>query len=400
MSFLKNSRSGFALIILGILVMFWGLTFVCEEYCVPAISVICLRHKISDVFAGSTVIGAGLSLPVLFASYVGLFGSDSSIGFGTVVGGNIFNQTLNLAFGIFVAPNRRLRLCKVVLAREVIAYALSNILILWVVEPNLHRAFTNILSSESLSECLAVPWHSSLFLVGLYFAYCVMEAYFLDTVRALYRWRRGGTVYGPDFLPSSPPVSSAIAPERFVHRSPSPALPSSLIDISLNSQQNSGLIAKDEDVHETTIEEGFNCADSLNSIEDQPTVEPVDLNDFVLIKRDECILHNFMSSEVWQQRFCTMHDEGYMSYRTKRELPQQGRHARFVDLSHERGVEIVDAVKFEFSLSARHPNCRTFVFRAVNEATFKAVIGRMQLITSNLVNLPLAERRLTALNAM
>ena len=383
--------------------MFWGLTYVCEEYCVPAISVICLRHNISDVFAGSTVIGAGLSLPVLFASYVGLFGSDSSIGFGTVVGGNIFNQTLNIAFAIFVAPNRRLRLCKVVLAREVAAYALSNILILWVVEPNLKRAFTNILSSESLSQCLSVPWYSSLFLVGLYIAYCLLEAYFEDAVRAMYRWRRGGTVYGPDFLPSSPPISSNIALERFVRRSPIPALPSSLIDVEFNSQVNqqfSSLVSeKDEDVPKTTIEEGFNCAGSLNSMDDQPMEEPIDLSDFVLQKRDECILHSFCG-EVWQRRFYTVHDEGYMSYRTKKELPQQGRHARFVDLSHELGIKITDAAKFEFSLSARHPNCRTFIFRALDEATFKAVMGRIQLITNNVVHLPLSDRRLTALNAM
>jgi Ca2+/Na+ antiporter len=60
--------------------MFWAQAYTCEEYCVPAIAIFCKRNKVPDDVAGSLLIGAGLSLPVIFASFVGLFVSHSAIG--------------------------------------------------------------------------------------------------------------------------------------------------------------------------------------------------------------------------------------------------------------------------------------------------------------------------------
>jgi hypothetical protein len=169
---------GFLLLIAGVAAMVWGMAFICEEFCVPSISVFCKRNHISDDIAGAIFIGTGLSLPVLFATFIGLFIEGSAIGIGTVVGGDIFNHLINIAVSIYVAPNRTLKLDGIVFTREMIFYFISCIFVIWSAHENLADSITNAFSHSQWTSCLSIPWHTSLVLVLNYVIYCLFDAYF------------------------------------------------------------------------------------------------------------------------------------------------------------------------------------------------------------------------------
>ncbi len=175
--------------------MFWGLSFICEEYSVPAITVFCKRNQISDDIAGAIFIGTGLSLPVLFASFVGLFVANTAIGVGTVVGGNIFNQLLNIALSIQVAPRKTLKLDPIVLTREVFFYLVSCVLVIWAAKGDLHQAFLHAFEREQWLSCLSVPWLAAFVLVFSYILYCLVDGYFTEistmTVKVFNKYRKG-----------------------------------------------------------------------------------------------------------------------------------------------------------------------------------------------------------------
>lgn len=72
-------------------------------YCrfVPALNVIATHFRIPDDVAGATMMAAGASSPELFASVVALFVTHSSLGIGTIVGSEIFNQLLICAGSVY-----------------------------------------------------------------------------------------------------------------------------------------------------------------------------------------------------------------------------------------------------------------------------------------------------------
>ena len=71
--------------------MFYGLALVCEEFMVPAISVLCERKNIPPHVAGATLLAAGCNSPELIASSISLFIAHSTVGAGTIVGSAPFN---------------------------------------------------------------------------------------------------------------------------------------------------------------------------------------------------------------------------------------------------------------------------------------------------------------------
>lgn len=112
------------------LVSFWIQANVTEERFVPALSIISDVFNIPDDVAGATLMAAGASSPELFSSIVALFITHSSLGLGTVVGSEIFNQLTICAGSIFASRNRILRLDKAIAIREMTFYGLSLVLLL------------------------------------------------------------------------------------------------------------------------------------------------------------------------------------------------------------------------------------------------------------------------------
>ena len=68
---------------------------------------------------------AGASSPELFSSIVALFVTHSSLGLGTIVGSEIFNQLIICAGAVYASSTGSLTLDKVIVTREVGFYALG-----------------------------------------------------------------------------------------------------------------------------------------------------------------------------------------------------------------------------------------------------------------------------------
>ncbi|XP_029529509.2 sodium/potassium/calcium exchanger 2-like isoform X1 [Oncorhynchus nerka] len=89
---LEERRQGaVGLHMFGMLYMFIALAIVCDEFFVPALTVITEKLQISDDVAGATFMAAGGSAPELFTSVIGVFISHSNVGIGTIVGSAVFN---------------------------------------------------------------------------------------------------------------------------------------------------------------------------------------------------------------------------------------------------------------------------------------------------------------------
>lgn len=89
---LEERRQGAVVLhMFGMLYMFIALAIVCDEFFVPALTVITEKLSISDDVAGATFMAAGGSAPELFTSVIGVFISHSNVGIGTIVGSAVFN---------------------------------------------------------------------------------------------------------------------------------------------------------------------------------------------------------------------------------------------------------------------------------------------------------------------
>jgi Sodium/calcium exchanger protein len=96
---------------------------------VPALNVIADHYKISSDIAGATLMAAGASSPELFSSFVALFITHSSLGLGTIVGSEIFNQLIICAGSVFASKTGNLALDRVIVTREVSFYALGIVVL-------------------------------------------------------------------------------------------------------------------------------------------------------------------------------------------------------------------------------------------------------------------------------
>ena len=108
------------------LASFWVQSVVTEERLVPALHVLADHHALPDDVAGSTLMAAGASSPELLCTLASLFVTRSSLGLGTIVGSEIFNQLIVCAGSVYSSRGgKALVLDRGMVAREVAFYALS-----------------------------------------------------------------------------------------------------------------------------------------------------------------------------------------------------------------------------------------------------------------------------------
>lgn len=77
--------------------------FVCNDYLLPALDLICMRMKISGDVAGATFLATASCFPELFVNVVGTFLTESDLGVGTVMGSAVFNTFATPACGALSA---------------------------------------------------------------------------------------------------------------------------------------------------------------------------------------------------------------------------------------------------------------------------------------------------------
>lgn len=114
---------------------------------------------------------AGASSPELFSSIIALFVTHSSLGLGTIVGSEIFNQLIICAGAVFSAKSGKLQLDQAIVTREVGFYALS-IALLYLA---LHDTAPDPTDPSGNDHIYISFWKACLLLAG-YVAYVIVCA--------------------------------------------------------------------------------------------------------------------------------------------------------------------------------------------------------------------------------
>jgi len=128
--YLPQSKASVILYFIGMLYLFFGLGFVCEEYFVASIEMIIEKYNIPPDVAGATLMAAGSSSPELFAELVGTFiDSKNDAGTGTVIGSAVFNQLIIIGGAILLSPFPEIELDPLPLTRDIIFYIISIALV-------------------------------------------------------------------------------------------------------------------------------------------------------------------------------------------------------------------------------------------------------------------------------
>ncbi|KAL6254190.1 hypothetical protein P5V15_014812 [Pogonomyrmex californicus] len=107
--------------------------FVCNDYLLPALDIICTRLNISTDVAGATFLATASCFPELFVNVVGTFLTESDLGVGTVMGGAVFNTFATPACGALSAIHA-IPLEWRILTRDCIIYVISVavlVVIMW-----------------------------------------------------------------------------------------------------------------------------------------------------------------------------------------------------------------------------------------------------------------------------
>eukprot|EP00177_Eucheuma_denticulatum_P004788 GFKZ01008698.1.p1 GENE.GFKZ01008698.1~~GFKZ01008698.1.p1 ORF type:complete len:598 (+),score=63.76 GFKZ01008698.1:594-2387(+) len=118
-----------ALLIPGVVFLFVGLAIITDDYFVAALERICERLKLSEDVAGATFMAAGSSTPEFFASLLGVFVTEDTVGVGTIVGSAVFNILVIIGLSAALA-GAVLHLDWRPLARDSFFYVVSIILLL------------------------------------------------------------------------------------------------------------------------------------------------------------------------------------------------------------------------------------------------------------------------------
>ncbi|KAL6440980.1 hypothetical protein ACFW04_003393 [Cataglyphis niger] len=143
--------------------------FVCNDYLLPTLDIICTRLSISSDVAGATFLATASCFPELFVNVVGTFLTESDLGVGTVMGGAVFNTFATPACGALSAIHA-IQLEWRILTRDCIIYVISVatlVIVMWDGVIKLYEAiilmvlFVTYLTILFCGKCF-VRWHNKL----------------------------------------------------------------------------------------------------------------------------------------------------------------------------------------------------------------------------------------------
>jgi len=145
-----------------------------EERFVPALNVIANHFNIPDDVAGATLMAAGASSSNVFSSFIALFITKSSLGMGTIVGSEMFQQLVVVAGSILSARNSKLELNPYRITREIVFYLLALVLLLFAVSDSAPA----LDDDASGASHIYVSYFDSLMLMVAYVFYVIVCAYY------------------------------------------------------------------------------------------------------------------------------------------------------------------------------------------------------------------------------
>ncbi|XP_062603275.1 sodium/potassium/calcium exchanger 3-like [Saccostrea cucullata] len=162
--FSQKQRAGGAVIIhiLVAVYMFAAFAYICDDYFVPSLEIMCDVFHIQSDVAGATLMAAGSSAPELATAVIAVFIAQDDIGLGAVVGSAVYNVLFVISVCAFCA-GMVVQLHWWPLFRDCAFYALS----------------VGALAFVILDE--TVFWYEALILVLFYVAYIVLM-YFNSTI--------------------------------------------------------------------------------------------------------------------------------------------------------------------------------------------------------------------------
>jgi Ca2+/Na+ antiporter len=196
------------------LMSFWGLACVCEDFFVPALNVLCIKLNLPDDVAGATFMAAGASSPELFSAIISLFVTKSALGIGTIIGSEIFNHLCICSGSIMYSKTGTLVLDFRILAREVIFYGLAIIALLYC-ESDTRKCSNSKIDQDKCNnewddsvgtdQRIYLQWYKPLILLLMYVLYVFVCAYYLRLIDLFCPRKDEGR---DDSLPSSTKKSS------------------------------------------------------------------------------------------------------------------------------------------------------------------------------------------------
>jgi len=115
---------------LALLISFYLLAHVCDEYFVPSLDKIAHKLKMSSDMAGATLMAVGSSAPELFVAIIALVkpGNHGAIGMGTIVGSALFNILVIVGASAVVMKKAILSWQPIV--RDTLFYSISIIMLI------------------------------------------------------------------------------------------------------------------------------------------------------------------------------------------------------------------------------------------------------------------------------
>ncbi len=118
------------LLSVALLISFYLLARICDEYFVPSLDKIAEKLKMSSDVAGATLMAVGSSAPELFVSIIALIkpGDHASLGMGTIIGSALFNVLVIVGAAAVI---KKATLMWQPVIRDTLFYALSILVLLF-----------------------------------------------------------------------------------------------------------------------------------------------------------------------------------------------------------------------------------------------------------------------------